>query len=100
MESDKTIMQYRQKPQRAGHVLWAVEPWGVVLFDPRRGLRCELTYPDAAIWDLLARGRTVESIRSLLEGIAAISPEEAGEIVSARLSAWEQDGWLETGAPE
>ncbi|MDR1489918.1 MAG: hypothetical protein LBS65_05450 [Desulfovibrio sp.] len=92
-------MENRPKPRCAGHVTWVVEPHCVVLFDSTRNLRHELAYPEAAVWDLITRGRSEETIRSMLELIAGIGPREARELVGSRLDLWAEEGWLETGAP-
>ncbi|MDR2801243.1 MAG: hypothetical protein LBB52_08295 [Desulfovibrio sp.] len=93
-------MENRPKPRCAGHVTWIVEPHGVVLINSTQGLRRELAYPEAAVWDLATRGRSEETIRSMLELIAGIGPRQARELVGSCLDQWAEEGWLKTGAPE
>ena len=77
-----------------GQVAWVVEPHGVVLSHLAHGRRRELGYPEAAVWDLAARGRSVETIGPMLELIAGIGPREARTLVDSCLDQWLAEGWL------
>lgn len=89
----------------ARQTAWVVEPHGVALIRLADGRRCELSYPEAAVWDLTTRCRPEEAVCSMLELIAGIGPREAETLVNSCLAKWLADGWLEknplaTGAPE
>ena len=69
------------------------------------GRRCELSYPEAAVWDLATRRRSEETLCSMVELVAEISSQEAETLVDSCLARWLAAGWLtdgrlETGAPE
>jgi hypothetical protein len=98
-------MDAKRKLRRAGQTAWIVEPHGRVLIRLASGLRRNLSCTEAAVWDLLTRGRSGESIRSRLELIAGIGPQEAQRLVDSCLAQWLTEGWLvetgpETEAPE
>lgn len=93
-------MSHGKKLQCAAQVVWVVEPQGIVLIHTLQGRRYPLAYPEAAVWDLLTRSRPVETICTMLELIAAISPSKSKELVTACLEVWTQEGWLEAEASE
>jgi hypothetical protein len=93
-------MDAGRKMRCAEQVAWVVEPHGIVLIHLARGRRLELSYPEAAVWDLASRGRSEETIRFLLGLIAGIGPREARTLVDSCLDQWLAEGWLETGEPE
>ena len=93
-------MAIRQKMRCAEHVAWVVEPYGIELIHMERGRRRTLFHPEAAVWDLVTRGRPVKTIPSLLELIAGTGPHEARTLVNSCLEQWLAEGWLETGAAE
>lgn len=93
-------METRQKMRCAGQAAWVVEPHGVALIHMAQGRRRELGYPEAAVWDLVTRGRPEKTICSMLELIAGIGPREARTLVDSCLDQWLAEGWLETGEPE
>ena len=93
-------MNTRPRIRCAGQVAWVVEPYGVTLVHMEHGRCRELAYPEAAAWDLLTRGRTGETIHSMVALIAGISPQEARALVVSCLEQWLAEGWLETEGPE
>jgi hypothetical protein len=100
METGRKTRSVRQRACHvARYVAWVVEPHGVLLIHMARGRRRELGYPEAAVWDLVTRGRSGETIRSMLESIAGIGPQEARTLVDSCLVQWRAEGWLETGTP-
>jgi hypothetical protein len=78
----------------ANQVHWAVERTGLLLIHADSGASCLLGYPDAAVWDLLARGNTPEIVASKLCAIAALAPAEAQALVDALTARWHAAGWL------
>ncbi|MCM2257977.1 MAG: PqqD family protein [Vicinamibacteria bacterium] len=57
-----------------------------------------LGYPEAAAWDLLARGASTARMVRLLAAIWAISERGAAEQLEALLVQWRHRGWLEESA--
>ncbi len=76
-------------------VSWQVTRRGVRLF--RDGATELLGYPEAIVWDLVARGHSIQYITEVLVPSAALAPETAGERISAMLARLEGSGWLTTG---
>ena len=78
----------------ASHVLWSVEEGGIriVTGDPKKGLW--LAYPRAAIWELMARKNSYESIVSKVSSIGSISVEAAGRLVRQSVQEWVERGYL------
>ena len=96
MDSERTIQLAAHALWRVpGQVAWVVEPYGLALIHLADGHRLELSYPEAAVWELVTRGRSVEAILSMLELIAGIGPSEAQTLVDSCLAQWIADGWLE-----
>lgn len=81
--------------QAAWPVAWVVEPHGVALVHLANGRCRDLSYPEAAVWDLAVQGRSRETICSMLELIAGIGPREAATLVDSCLAQWLAAGWLE-----
>jgi hypothetical protein len=77
-------------------VRWAVEDAGVLVVDELRRLNLRLGYPQAAVWDLLARGRELADVAGLIvrvgrglgqgQGLDTLAGECAAE--------WLREGWL------
>jgi hypothetical protein len=78
-----------------GTVRWTVESAGVQLFDSATGAVCTLGYPEAAVWDLMVRGRSRPAIVSLMRPIASLDPRHAESLVSGLLIEWCARGFLE-----
>jgi hypothetical protein len=77
------------------YVQWAVEQRGILLIDTRSGRQCMLTYPQAAVWDLLSRGHDVPAVIDLITAIASLDLEAAAKLVHDCLEAWVRRGFLE-----
>jgi hypothetical protein len=78
----------------AADIAWAVEDDGITLW--RRGAApVFLGYPDAAAWELVARGTSTARMVRLLAVLWAISEEGAAEQLEALLVRWRHRGWLE-----
>ncbi len=74
-------------------VRWAVEADGLLLADGA-GRVVRIGYPEAAIWDLMARGYRHGKLVPLMTHIAALEPAAAGELVADQLEQWVARGWL------
>ena len=75
-------------------MLWTVEPEGVAVGDSLRHEWVRLAYPEAAVWDLLARGRTKAETATLVRWIAALAPAEAEALVEQCLKCWQEEARL------
>jgi hypothetical protein len=84
----------------AGQTAWVVEPHGITLLHLTRGRCRNLSCPEAAVWDLVTRGRPEEKIHSLLELIAGIGPHDARRLVDSCLDQWLAEGGLKTEEAE
>ena len=74
-------------------VRWTVEREGVqVCF---AGGAVFLRYPQAAVWDLLARGQTVDEAIRKLRFIAALDPQAATQLVTDECRRWCSQGLLD-----
>jgi hypothetical protein len=82
----------------AADVAWAVEDDCITLW--RRGAApVSLRYPEAAAWDLVARGASNARMVRLLAAIWAIGEKGAAEQLEALLMQWRHRGWLEESGP-
>ena len=78
----------------AEQVRWAVEAAGVVLISGATGAATSLSYPEAAIWDLITRGDSSEKIAAKLCAIAGLDAEAAQKLVLDTVEAWRKAGFL------
>jgi hypothetical protein len=83
-------------PVPAPGLSWCVEEGGVTIL-PQDGPEAFLPYPEAALWDFVARNLPAERVVRMLR---AISGEcEMEKFVGRTLGAWIERGWLvEEGA--
>jgi hypothetical protein len=75
-------------------VSWSVEQTGIRVFDELGGKEMALEYPEAAVWDLLARGQPVAGIVEVIRYAAAQTAEEAAELVRLCVSRWHEKKWI------
>ena len=80
--------------QSAPGVWWAVEADGIVLGGPGAQSARSVAYPEAAVWDLLSRGRRIDDVAVMIEAIASVSPASARHIVGGCLRTWIGAGLL------
>ena len=78
----------------AEHVRWAVEAAGVMLINDATGASLSLGYPQAAIWDFLARGESRERMVAKLCAIAALEPAAAQALAVETIAAWWEAGFV------
>ena len=79
-------------------IKWAVEIDGIVLMDEKAGKTCFLSYPQAALWDLISRGVFFEKTLSMLSAIASLKPEDAEAFIRKTLDDWVTSGYLNVRA--
>jgi hypothetical protein len=84
------MSEYRAAEQ----IRWAVEAAGVVLINGATGAATSLSYPEAAIWDLITRGDSSEKIAAKLCAIAGLEPVAARKFVLDTVEAWRKAGFL------
>ena len=84
----------------ADGIAWAVEAAGVLVIDRWGGRRLELGYPQAAIWDLLARGRTIRKTIDMARFILDIHIEDVAALRREEVSTWLEQGWMVQADPE
>jgi hypothetical protein len=78
----------------AAHIHWAVEIDGVVILNEEDGSSVKLAYPQAAIWDFITRGESMEQITGKIAVIAAMAPAAAERLVTRTRAELLQRGFL------
>ncbi len=89
--ADLAGTRYRTAPG----VSWAVVQGGVLVIGGAPLLSHLLPYPEAAIWDMLGRGRSVEHVARLLPLIGRMSEEDAERLIKDSLRRWSELGLVE-----
>jgi hypothetical protein len=75
-------------------MIWFVEEHGVLVIDELSRCSRLLSYPEAAVWDLLVRGFSARRAAMLLHGVFALSESAAEVLVTNCLREWSDAGWL------
>jgi len=75
-------------------VRWVVEGQGVVVIDELARRSEELSYPEAAVWELLLSGHTVPETISMVKHIAGFTDGSARTCVTQCIDLWCKAGWL------
>jgi hypothetical protein len=84
----------------ADGIVWAVQSAGLLVVDEVAGRTLELGYPEAASWDLLTQGRTLQQIGERLRFVLDDPCEDAENLVRVQTRRWLEDGWIvAAGAP-
>jgi hypothetical protein len=89
---DGTATKEIYQPREA--VLWSVEQTGIRVFDELGGKEMALEYPEAAVWDLIARGQPVARTVEVFRYAAGQTAEEAAEFVRQCVSQWHEEKWI------
>lgn len=93
MKADDTLSQ--QATYRSAHgVVWAVQPAELLVLDEIGGHCLHLRYPEAAVWDFLTQGRTLQQISKLLQFLLDGSAEKARTVVDRNARRWLEGGWI------
>ena len=79
----------------AAGVSWVVQEAGVLVIDELARRSVLLSYPQAAVWDLLARGCDRRCAAGMLRWILAVDAPEADGQVKRCLEEWIEAGWME-----
>jgi hypothetical protein len=87
---ETSVMKFRCP----GEVNWVVAEGGLHLIHIRKGDRLTLAYPQAAVWDLISRGYTVERTATMVAMIAGLEETSARKLVRECLDNWVQLGFL------
>jgi hypothetical protein len=69
-------------------ILWTVEEDGICVFDDLCCRRLHLPYPEAAVWDMMARGRSLADIVAIMPFVADLPAAEAARLVERCVNHW------------
>jgi hypothetical protein len=75
---------------------WTIETHGIALVNQETGTTCFLKYPQAAIWDLIARNYPYPRIIRMLQAITSLQKEEVQTMLRKSLDMWVKNGFLTT----
>ena len=79
---------------RAAHgVRWVVGRVSLTVLDAA-GTSTRLSYPEAAIWDLISRGRTPAEAAARLVSIASVETHAAEDAVRRAIEDWLASGLI------
>jgi hypothetical protein len=74
------------------HVRWVIDNCRIQVVDEKVNRVRQLDYPEAAIWDFVSRGRSLDQTLQMLCAIYPIDTHEAERMVRLCLQEWVQDG--------
>ena len=78
----------------APDVFWTVQSAGVLVLNARTGVSAELRYPEAAVWDLLMRGRDRMRMVRILSVVAGLTTPSARREIERCIAQWQLSGWI------
>jgi hypothetical protein len=73
---------------------WAVDIRGIALVNQATGTTRFLKYPQAAIWDLIARNYPYAHTIRMLQAITTLQEAEVQAILRESLDTWVKNGFL------
>lgn len=73
---------------------WVVQSHGVLVVDDLARQATTLSYPEAAVWELLLRGHTADHSGVLLQWIMGLPAGAAQAAVADAVTAWSLAGWI------
>jgi hypothetical protein len=76
----------------ADHIQWAVQSDGIHVIDTKTGCQHHLSYPQAAVWDMLSRHYGRDAMAQRIAPIAGVDSATAGRLVDETLSGWCAEG--------
>lgn len=82
-------------PRPAPGLAWAVETHGIRLVDHARGHGRFIAYPEAALWDLLTRRRSRETLTRQMAAVCGRELSETEQWIETLLDSWLDQGLLE-----
>jgi hypothetical protein len=74
---------------------WIVQNQGVTLMDADGACLESIPYPQAAVWDSLVKGYSLERCVSLFAVVAGVDSGRAGTSVAECLSSWTEQRYIE-----
>jgi hypothetical protein len=81
---------YRTSPG----ITWVVQDRGVLVIDELARSSKTLSYPEAAVWELLFRDHCLSTAVAMLGWILGIAEEEAQEHTRRCIHEWLETGWI------
>ncbi|MDO8589613.1 MAG: hypothetical protein Q7T82_21520 [Armatimonadota bacterium] len=81
-------------------VSWAAQSNGLLLMRQDTGASATLSYPEAAIWDLLSRNVGYERVVKIISAMERIGADRAADVVESAVRQWLVDGWLVNGGDD
>jgi hypothetical protein len=82
----------------APDVTWSAEPDGIRLVSSARSLIVKLGYPEAALWDFVARGVSEVRATNMIKYIGRFADEVAASTFVAQcLEEWRRQGLIMPG---
>ncbi|MBI5084847.1 MAG: hypothetical protein HZB13_09655, partial [Acidobacteria bacterium] len=79
---------------------WTVEQQGIAVFAPGVERPLRLSYPEAAVWELLTRGQSSDVTAGKLRAIAHLDESGAEGLVRRQLKAWLAAGLIQRGGAD
>jgi hypothetical protein len=75
-------------------ITWIVRDRGVLVVDELARRSETLSYPEAAVWELLCRGHCLSRVVAMLIAILGVAEEEAQECTERCVHEWLEEGWM------
>ena len=73
---------------------WSVEIRNIILINKLTGSVCNLSYPEAAVWDLISRGYSFDKLVGMLSVISAKDSAEAKRFIVQTVDDLTEEGFL------
>jgi len=73
---------------------WSVEVCTIILINKLTGAVCNLSYPEAAVWDLISRGYSFDKLVSMLGAISSKDTAEAKRLIEQTVDNLTEEGFL------
>lgn len=77
------------------HILWSVLDDGLLVINRRSGATRRMGYPEAAVWDLLSRGRSMDQVHAFLGAVLKTDQARAQLRMDRFLELWSEAGFFE-----
>jgi len=78
----------------APYIKWSVESDGIKVINQQTGLVYTIYYPQAALWDLMAREYKFKLVFRMICKITAAEPAAAHQLIMESIEKWVQKGLL------
>jgi hypothetical protein len=90
MADHRQYTAYRLSPG----ITWIVLDRGVLVIDELARRSETLSYPEAAVWELLCRGHCLSRVVAMLIVILGVAEEKAQEYAERYVHEWLGEGWM------